>query len=329
MKTVNEKAGGMMAGGARLRAADLHVHTSCSADVLPAPSLSPSALYEKACSENLDFITFTDHDTMDAYDIVGWQRERLVPGVELTVRDRERVGHTIHVNVYLLDRRQFGELREIAGREANLEHLLAYLAENNLPFVYNHPFGFSVGDRPSYRKVAELVRLFPVVEHNMHRVRGKNRLARELARKNGRGMVSTTDTHTGSIGAAFTLAPGETFRDYFGSIARGESRLVSGDLSIRILKEEMSAWLEMFFGLEQMKPGQVCNSGTRIIDYFVRVFGNDLFREYPGCLSFSRRVCDLLTRTGAPAAFYLRAQDLLAFRIGRLPGLMEPAEPVA
>lgn len=310
-----------------LCAADLHVHTSCSPDVLPAPGLEPLALYRRGLERGLDFITFTDHDTVAAYDRLGWERERLVTGVELSIRDRRRVGHTIHVNVYQFNRRQFTEMRELAAGAADLERLLAYFRENRLPFIYNHPFGFTAGERPSARVVADLIALFPVVEYNMHRVRRKNRLARKLADRAGRGMVSASDTHTGNIGAALTLAAGPDFRAYYDRIARGEASLVRADLSVRLLRDEMGAWLEMFFGLDPLRPGQVCSSGTRIVEYFVRVFSSDLF-ERPGWRRFSRRACSLLTRTGAPAAVYLGAQDLLARRLERFPGLWEPAEQV-
>jgi len=51
--------------------ADLHVHTYYSHDVLPSKSLDPVVLYEKARKRGMKYITFTDHDNMDAYDHVG------------------------------------------------------------------------------------------------------------------------------------------------------------------------------------------------------------------------------------------------------------------
>lgn len=311
--------------------ADLHVHTNCSVDVLPAPSLDPLYLYRRAFDLGLDFITFTDHDTMDAYDLIGWQRERVVPGVEISIRDRRKVGHTIHVNVYQLDRRQFRELREIAGRAADIELLLSFLEENRLPHTYNHPFGFCAGERASYRSVADLVGRFPVVEYNQQRVREKNDLAARLARLHGAGMVAVTDTHTGNIGGALTIAPGRDFSSWFENVRRGESRLVTGDLTLKVLRDEMAAWLEMFFNLDRLRPGPVCNSGTRVIPCFMRIFGSRFFRDYPRRKKVSGRVCAMVNRSGAPAACYLRGQKISARRIDRrldLPVELESLEPV-
>ncbi|WP_243683999.1 PHP domain-containing protein [Methanosarcina barkeri] len=74
------------------RRADLHVHTTCSFDVLPARDLNPESLYEKALKMGMDYVTFTDHDTIEAYEILGWDHEKLVPGVEISVYDPEFAG---------------------------------------------------------------------------------------------------------------------------------------------------------------------------------------------------------------------------------------------
>jgi predicted metal-dependent phosphoesterase TrpH len=121
-------------------AIDLHVHTWCSYDVLPLKNLDPLALYEKARQKGFRLVTFTDHDTMDAYDRVGWTREGIVPGVEIKILDPERVGHTLHINVYELNKKQFLELEEIAVKDQNLETFIDYLRDNDLCYVYNHPF---------------------------------------------------------------------------------------------------------------------------------------------------------------------------------------------
>lgn len=64
---------------------DLHVHSSCSYDVPPVQTMHPAVLFEKAKSQGLDYVTFTDHDTIKAYDLLGWDREGLVPGVEISI----------------------------------------------------------------------------------------------------------------------------------------------------------------------------------------------------------------------------------------------------
>ena len=61
--------------------ADLHVHSACSYDVPPVEAMRPEILFEKAKAQGLDFVTFTDHDTVKAYDMLGWDRMGLVTGV--------------------------------------------------------------------------------------------------------------------------------------------------------------------------------------------------------------------------------------------------------
>jgi len=60
-------------------AADLHVHTLHSYDVIPTRQVDPLTLYHKAQRLGMTFIAFTDHDSMDAYDQIGWTREGFVP----------------------------------------------------------------------------------------------------------------------------------------------------------------------------------------------------------------------------------------------------------
>ncbi len=172
------------------QAADLHVHSSCSNDVLPAPEFHPEAIYQKAKKKEFRYIAITDHDTMKAYDIIGWERERLITGVEISFNDPIRVGHTLHINVYQLDKSQFNELKRIAQTDRNIETFIAYLQDQNLPYVYNHPFWFAAKDKPNYRAPEDIIELFPVVEYNMKRVRKKNMLALWLASKYNKGIMA-------------------------------------------------------------------------------------------------------------------------------------------
>ena len=95
-------------------AADLHVHTLHSYDVIPTWQVDPLTLFRKAQRLGMTYIAFTDHDTMAAYDQIGWTREGLVPAVEVKILDPKKVGHTVHVNVFTLDCTQFREIQIIA-----------------------------------------------------------------------------------------------------------------------------------------------------------------------------------------------------------------------
>jgi hypothetical protein len=195
-------------------AADLHVHTLYSYDVIPTRQVDPLTLYHKARGLGMTYIAFTDHDTMDAYDQIGWTREGLVPAVEVKILDPKKVGHTIHINIFALDRGQFREILKIARIAQDLERLVAYLKTENLPYTFNHPFWHEPGEKPNLRAILDIVDLFPILEYNMGRIARINKQALKLAQAKGRGIVATTDTHVGEIGRAFSIARGGTFMEF-------------------------------------------------------------------------------------------------------------------
>ncbi len=292
------------------RTADLHVHTFCSSDVLPARLLHPKALYRRAKAVGLNFVTFTDHDTMKAYELLDRGIEGLVTGVEIRVHDPEMVGHTIHVNVYDLDFDQFKELKVIAKAE-DLNGFLAYLRRNDLPHVYNHPLWFEPGERPNLSAVPKLARLFPVLEYNMHRIDRKNQLVMEMARKFNRGLVAATDTHSGMVGKIYTIAKGETFREFFRNIKKGNSYIVVRDLTREDLVEEINAWIGLVFSLETAAGAPGCSTGISYLDKVIHALTSETLRDFPRLYSYAMRLAYRLSNSGLPAALYLRSERSL------------------
>ncbi len=202
----SEQAVALLAGG--WRAADLHVHTLHSYDVIPTRSVDPLSLYFKARRLGMTYVAFTDHDTMAAYDEIGWTREGLVPAVEVKILDRVNVGHTVHINVYTLNRGQFAEIRRLARSATDIRLLTDYLKDERLPYTFNHPFWHEAGETPNFQAVVEIAGLFPVLEYNMGRIGRINAQALRLADALGKGVTASTDSHIGDIGRAFTLAGG-------------------------------------------------------------------------------------------------------------------------
>ncbi|MCR4396916.1 MAG: hypothetical protein NUW07_09340, partial [Candidatus Saccharicenans sp.] len=174
------------------QAADLHLHTFYSYDVVPTREVDPLVLYEKARARGMSFVCFTDHDTIEAYDRVGWTREGVVTGVEVKVLDRKKVGHTVHINVYLLSRQQFEEIEKIARVAGDIEMLVEYLKEEKLPFTFNHPFWHEPGEKLNAAAVVELADVFTVLEYNLGRIGKLNRMVLELAAAKNKGVVAGT-----------------------------------------------------------------------------------------------------------------------------------------
>lgn len=312
-----------------LKAADLHVHTYYSEDVLPAPSNDPLRLYEEARRRGLQFISFTDHATMDAYDRVGWEREGLVPGVELSLLDRKNVGHTIHVNVYLLDRSQFRTLQELASQKKDLETFLAFLASERLPHTYNHPFWFERGEKPNIPAVLEVAKLFSILEYNRGRTRSLNRLALALAGHYGKGIVACSDSHTGrTVGVVRTYAPGGTFREFFENVRVGRSWILAQDMTIRGLVEEVNEWIGQFFARHSSQPGSEplpVGLKSKSLGWLLGLRGrggivgeNLLWRLFERCLY-------RLSNSAVIQSLYIRSQETLALRVlKQLPILLAP-----
>jgi hypothetical protein len=295
-------------------AADLHVHTWCSYDVPPVAQNDPLRLYEKALRSGMRFVTFTDHDTMDAYDRVGWSREGVVPGVEIKVLDRRRVGHTVHVNVYGLDRKTFGELEDLAAG-GNIEAFIHALRCLRLPYGYNHPFWHEPYETLNIRGVFDLMSLFPVLEYNMGRVLPLNLIAADAAQRLGKGLVSSTDTHSGRIAEAYTLARGATFAEFMSEIAAGRSLLVAQDLTIDRLSTEVLDRLRWLFELDSWefaKPGFSVETGISLLDERLQPLLLDPARNRSLLKKALRWLMTGLAGSRIPHSLYLRSQNLLA-----------------
>ena len=302
---------------------DLHVHSSCSYDVPPARAMHPAVLFEKAKSKGLDYVTFTDHDTVEAYDLLGWDREGLIPGVEIAIKDSENIGHTLHVNVFELDSEEFGELEAIANQEHDFKSFIRYLRTHDLPHVYNHPFWFALGDKPNLLAVSELVKQFPVVEYNIQDVMEKNLITVALARKYGKGLVATTDSHAGGMGAVYTLAKGDTFREFFDNIKRGRSHMVVEGETWMHMTKELNAWVELVFSLDrQDKKEMDFSTNARTFDRAVGFFASERLREFPRLNHTTMRFFQNFSRSGLPAYLYIRAEKPMVSRIEKVVNLI-------
>ncbi|WP_255679993.1 PHP domain-containing protein [Methanosarcina sp. DH2] len=309
-----ERAAELMEEG--WKRADLHVHTTCSFDVLPANDLNPESLYKKSLEMGMDFVTFTDHDTMEAYEILGWDREKLVPGVEMTIYDPELAGHTLHVNVFELDREEFSELREIAIIEHNLKSFIGYLKRHKLPFVYNHPFWFEFHRQPDPSAVPKLAKLFPVLEYNMHELKQKNELTIALAERFGKSIVATTDTHSGKLGQVYTLAKGDSFREYFRNIEKGRNYIVPEDLTRKLLIEEMNTWIDLIFEKSQKNRDiKSYLTGIKSLDAMVKISRSALLNYSPKLNRTAMNLLYMISNTGLPASFYIHSEKSFAKEI--------------
>ncbi|KAA3660410.1 MAG: PHP domain-containing protein, partial [Calditrichaeota bacterium] len=146
---------------------DLHLHTSVSYDVIPSFQVVPRNLYSNMEKKGFDFITFTDHDTMLAYDDFPEMPANLIPGVEIKIQPK-RVGryeecHTLHINVYTLNQNQLQDLQYIASKREFYE-FKAYLEASDLPYQLNHPTWCELTDKPDWHYLPDIIKEFDVIE---------------------------------------------------------------------------------------------------------------------------------------------------------------------
>ncbi|HEX9116361.1 MAG TPA: hypothetical protein VGA61_09855, partial [Anaerolineae bacterium] len=123
---------------------DLHCHSTFSDETLrwlPGlvyhPVLNPGEVYDLAKERGMDFVTLTDHDTIDGCRALLDQRGPLSDfffGEEISARFPED-GTIVHVNVFDHDEAQH---REIVRLRGNIYDLVAYLRSIDKLFVLNH-----------------------------------------------------------------------------------------------------------------------------------------------------------------------------------------------
>jgi predicted metal-dependent phosphoesterase TrpH len=302
------------------QAADLHVHTLFSPDVISVRSLHPEKLYHVAKKNGMDFVTFTDHDTMDAYDILNPKLKGLVRGVEIKIKDMESVGHTIHINVYDLDNEQFQEIEENAA-EGDLHGFLNLLKNEKLPFVYNHPLWFEPGEKPNLVVIPDLIKLFPVIEYNMLRVRKKNEMIMELARRYGKGLIASTDTHSGMIGQAYTLSKGKNFKEFYDNICQGKSYIVVRDLTKQDLMQEMKIWLDLISCQDMIMENKKISTGISPVDMLIAILTSKSIRDFPRVYSVALAATYKIANSGLPAALYIREESSRLYEIEQMLGV--------
>lgn len=271
---------------------DPHLHTSCSYDVLPTKSVTPQNLYRKMKAEGWEYVTFTDHDTIEAYEQLSPCLSGLVRGVEIKIKP-EKIGnnkdtHTIHINVYELNKDQFNNLKEFANRK-DFYGFIDYLKEEDLPYMLNHPTWPEQGETPNWKLLPDIIKEFDVIEaYNQGRVEKQNLITLKLAEQYGKGIVASSDSHRGNPIKA-TLVKGESFRECWENIKEGNCLIVPYSLDYKFICAEVNGWINQFIeiGKEKMnKKNYSIESGVKSLDWVI----DNMVNKSMGRLKFVRRL---------------------------------------
>jgi glycosyltransferase involved in cell wall biosynthesis/predicted metal-dependent phosphoesterase TrpH len=191
---------------------DMHCHSTASqvsklgvqrALGLPECATPPEEVYELAKRRGMDFVTITDHDTIDGVLAIS-DRPDVFVSEELTVHFRGEP-QAVHVLCYGITAEDHAWLQAHNG---DVELCAMYLYEQEIACALAHPY-YAVGAPLTARHRRRLAELFGIWEtRNGARARELNRpAAMYVATLDGIG-IGGSDDHAGvDIGRTWTEAP--------------------------------------------------------------------------------------------------------------------------
>lgn len=209
--------GGEGSAPARAARIDLHCHSTFSRETLSFlpglvfhPVLPPDELYDLAKRRRMDYVTITDHDTIDGCLDLLARRGPLpdfILGEELSAAFPED-GTIVHVNVFGLDENDHRELQRLRG---NLYDVAHYCRARGMLFVLNH-MTWTQQHRVLKRwQIEAMLAHFDVFEAlNGARSFAHNALAWAAASARSKTLVGGSDSHTRRVGTTYTLSRGAT-----------------------------------------------------------------------------------------------------------------------
>ncbi len=208
---------------------DMHCHSTASqvsrlgvqrALGLPECATPPEEVYELAKGRGMDFVTITDHDTIDGALQIS-DRPDVFLSEELTANFRNEP-QAVHVLCYGLTVEDHEWLQAHRG---DVELCAAYMFEREITCALAHPY-YTVAAPLAARHRRRLAELFAIWEvRNGARARELNRpAATYVATRDGIG-IGGSDDHAGvDIGRTFTEAPpARTPREFLEHIRAGRA----------------------------------------------------------------------------------------------------------
>ena len=203
---------------------DLHCHSTASAVSklgvqralgLPECATPPEEVYELAKRRGMDFVTITDHDTIDGALELANRHDDAFVSEELTASFRGEA-QAVHILCWDITADDHERLQHLAG---DVEAVANELRERSIACALAHPF-YAVEAPLLPRHRRRLAQLFPIWEtRNGSRARELNAPAVVYIETHGGTGVGGSDDHAGvDIGRTFTETPQardwRTFLDY-------------------------------------------------------------------------------------------------------------------
>lgn len=234
-------------------AMDPHCHSSFSYDVPDVPETSPENIINSQKIRGL-MPVITDHDTLNGYLTARKINSKIIPGVEIRIKpekaklvDYKNI-HTLHINVFGLTKEQYEILEKIAAINKDLDQFVQFLRDEELEWTYNHPFWHENHERLVWKAIPGLSKnYFDVIELNAGMPKSMNDLALHIAQRLNKGIVASSDSHTGKPGTAYVLAEGKTFKDFWSNIKQGKMYIFRKDMNAITAVKEASYMIRNIF----------------------------------------------------------------------------------
>ncbi|HET8863487.1 MAG TPA: glycosyltransferase [Solirubrobacterales bacterium] len=208
---------------------DMHCHSTASqlsrlgvqrSLGLPECATPPQEVYELAKRRGMDFVTITDHDTIDGCLELASRPDCFV-SEELTARFAGEP-QAVHVLCYGITPGDHEWLQANAG---DLEACAAYLHQNEIACALAHPF-YNVAAPLTARHRRRLAELFPIWEvRNGSRAAELNMPAVVYVETHGSTGIGGSDDHAGvDIGRTYTEVPSaSTPEEFLVRLRQGEA----------------------------------------------------------------------------------------------------------
>jgi len=192
--------------------ADMHVHSTASelsklgiqrSLSLPECATPPEEVYELAKRRGMDFVTITDHDTIEGALAIAHLPDTFI-SEELTVWFAGEP-QAVHVLCYGITPEDHEWLQ---AHNDSVENCAAYLQEHEITTALAHPF-YAVEAPLTARHRRRLAQLFPIWEtRNGSRAKELNLPAFVYIETHGGTAIGGSDDHAGiDIGRTFTETP--------------------------------------------------------------------------------------------------------------------------
>ena len=185
----------------------------------------PLAVYEKLKRLGMDLVTITDHDSIDAVEVLRSHPDFfLSEEVTCTLPG----GTQLHLGVYDITERDHIELQR---RRDDFQSLLAWLVDHDLFFSANHIFSGLTGRR-ALEDFTLFENVFPAIEtRNGHMLEVANSHAAALADLAARVEIGGSDAHAmASVGSAWTAVPGaRNAREFLCGLRASKGRVRGGN----------------------------------------------------------------------------------------------------